>query len=528
MKKISYVMMTLMAMLLLASCSSKQSAKLVPDNALLVMRVDLTKMQEKTGLKSGEDSDLKDWMKELIEDMRFDDAINDKLLAIIDDPSKTGVDLTEPLYLYAAGDFEDNTDAGLVGTIASEANFTDMLETLGDEAGLSIEEEDGVKYVEAGGEGALIFTGDWFYIGTVDSKIKKTIKTLKERADGKGTLEGNKAFDEMNGKDGLMQLLVIGSGLKEMSEMAELEKVLPDGMKLKDIAGLIDLELKGNEAVITSSMLALSDKAQKYIDDGDKVVNAIDASQAKYISDRALSAFVNIDVKGYLDLLKDNVEKIAKNLGDSEFGDEISMEQGILDKISEFAKELDGTASVDFYGIDDEGEPLFNIYVGTKSNEMLNKLMAEMAEDADSTVADVADGDGPFMIPITKTDWQWSEQNEDYDFVEKVVGYRYAGFKNGQTYFCSDEDDVLKTPSKKLSADAIKGKGFYIRFNFGCFKDYLDQMSGSEREVAKVVVDNFDFMELYYEGKGTGVFRLTTKGDKDPLGTLIDIIVEQF
>ena len=144
MKRLSFLVTMLVALMLLASCSKQQGQQLVPEDALFVMRIDAKQASEKSGL-TGDKSELSKWLKKQVKAMGLDKEVRDKVLDILDDPTKSGIDLTEPLYLYAAGDFDDNTDAGLVGTIASEANFTDMLETLGEEAGLSIEEEDGVK-----------------------------------------------------------------------------------------------------------------------------------------------------------------------------------------------------------------------------------------------------------------------------------------------------------------------------------------------------------------------------------------------
>lgn len=474
--------------LLLASCSKQKGAALVPEDAMLVMRFDVTKLQEKCGI-DGKNSEVKDWVKEQIKDMDVDKDLRKKLLTIVDDPTASGIDLTEPVYLYVSGNVKrGDFDGGLVGAMASESDLTSLLEAALEEAGdeFSLEEQDGVKYLEANGT-VMVYNGDWFYLGSAGKDVDDLIEQLKERAGGNGSIVGNKAFEQMCSKDGVCQLMFQGAGLEELPDMDQVADMMPDGLELKDMAGVVDFILDEGEAVVTSELIAFSDEWQDYIDKASEAMKPIAKEQTKFVSDKALSCFVNIDPKELYTYIK----QMAKVYGiDSES----------LAQIKDVCNRLDGTLSFDGYGISDNG-PLFTVYVGTKDNGAYQMLKEAMAEN-DSTATD-GDAD-KCLIPM----------DYDYDWDTGEItpsSWGELGYKNGQTYFSMDSDNAFSAPEKKYPTGEIKGTGIYLRFNFSCFKDYLDQVDGSAREVMEAVGKLFDYAETYYEDGGKSVFRITTK-----------------
>ena len=506
MKRLSFLTISVMLLLFLTSCSKNQSRKLVPEDALFVMRLDVAKIQDKAGMNDGK-STLKEWFKEQIENSSMDKELSKKMLAIVDDPTASGIDFTEPVYLYFSGDMRTKVDAGMVGAIASKGDLTDLMEALTKEMGNEVEVEEGdggVKYIYANGT-ALVYNGDWFFMGA-SNDIEETITMLNERADGKGSLIDNKAFAQMEEKEGLMQMLFLGSGMEGMKttremELAfkELEKILPEGVELKDIASLTDLMLNDGELLITGEAVPLSDEVKEWINKYDEIANDITPDLAQYASNEMLNIFFSADASAFFEILQ---PMIKEQMGDEE-----------LKVIKDLVKELDGTLALDLYGFSEDGTPQVSAYLGTKSNKALSFVAENLGDELEAA------GTDEYLIPIREYDW--------FEEVDTIKGYSAVGYKNGMTYYVSNPEYAFSVPGEKFPVKELKGKAIYMRFNFG-FLENLAKMTGDEEgEFLEKVAETYDFAECYYESAGKSVFRITTKSkDTNPVQAIFKLIEE--
>ena len=513
MKRLSFLWMLVATVMLLASCSKKQAARLIPEDAVVVVRLDVTKMLKGAGADS-DDSSLKKWLRKEIKNANFDKETRQRLLDVVDDPTNSGIDFTEPLYVFVGGDLQRNVDYGVVGTVASGGDLNTLIETiLSDNDELMLEEGDGGTRYVAQRDMAFIYTDDWFYFGPVEMgrgrepKVDDTIETLLARADGEGSLQGNQALQKMEEQPGLAQLLLLGSGLDGKRGMDELAEMLPDGAELKDVAMLSDFVLDESEAVATWQTLAFSDEWQEYVDKGDALCGEFSKAQTKYVSGHALCALLNIDVEEYID----NVEDMLRKMGGRDAREAIDM-------LRQMGDQLTGTASFDLYAINDQGRPQFAAYVGTKSSDLIDKIMNDSGAAADSMAAAMS-SNGQYLLPITEYDWFTEEEN--------VVGVAAAGYSDGLTYYVTDSEKAMVEPDEHLKSSDIKGKGFFLRFDFSCLNDYEDMMGPEENKVLQKLASGLDCMEAYYEGSGKCVFRLSAKGSKS-IAEVFGGIVKMF
>ena len=497
MKRLSFLVTMLVALMLLASCSKQQGQQLVPEDALFVMRIDAKQASEKSGL-TGDKSELSKWLKKQVKAMGLDKEVRDKVLDILDDPTKSGIDLTEPLYLYAAGDLERDPDFGIVGTMASKSNLIDLIKALDV---FEVEESNGVSYCELDRDAALIFNGDWFFGGKVDD-VDDMIATLKERAGGKGSLDGNKAFDKMCDKKGVMQVLFLGEGLENIPNASEMTAMMPDGLDVKDFASIVDFGLNPGEAVLEAEFVPMSQEWQKYVDKSLKAMKSIDDAQTKYISDKGLSLFLNIDPKMFL-------EQIS-NLAEAYEIDDESMEM-----IEDVLENFDGTASLEFSGIKDN-QPSVSLYVGTKNEDALGLLLQNIGDMDEFQEV----GDNQYLFP-TDYDYDW----ESEDFSRTPTAWAALGFKNVMTYFSTDKESVFSTPREKYPVKEIKGKGMYLRFNADLFDTLAKEASGSDKQLFDALSDLFDYAECYNGEGATGVMRIVMKDKKkNPVEAIADYV----
>ena len=137
---------------------------------------------------------------------------------------------------------------------------------------------------------------------------------------------------------------------------------------------------------------------------------------------------------------------------------------------------------------------------------------------ADSMAAAMS-SNGQYLLPITEYDWFTEEEN--------VVGVAAAGYSDGLTYYVTDSEKAMVEPDEHLKSSDIKGKGFFLRFDFSCLNDYEDMMGPEENKVLQKLASGLDCMEAYYEGSGKCVFRLSAKGSKS-IAEVFGGIVKMF
>ena len=512
MKKMLVMLTVLVTMLAVSSCSKKtDSQSLVPEDAAIVMRLDLLQLGQKSGLSGGESTFVKQLKKQL-RNAGIGREIREKLEEIIDEPSQSGIDLTDPFFLYASLDKRgDPKEVGFIGTIASESKLTDLLNAINEEVDdfPEVESEDGMKYIDLMGA-SLIYNDSWFFMGRLEGDISDQVATLKDRTDGKGSLSGNEAYERLCEKEGLAQMLIMMSGFSEVRDFKDAAQMLPDGLDFDGLAGLIDFAMDNGEATLTSEYICLTDEWKEQMDKFDDMLGPLDGALVKYVSGKGLSAFANIDLTKYLDSMKGFLE--------SQGIDDETMKQ-----IKSLTSSIKGDMVFDLRAVND-GMPVMCGYMSTKNGDIIALLEANSEENDDF----VKVGDHVFAIPFSY-DYEdvYDSQGNWIDWERKPKAYMTLGYLNNVTFMATGDIEPLEKPAHSFNRSDIKGKGLYMNFNFDFLNDVAQQTDNSNAKVMREVAKVLDYAELYVDGD-KGVFRLVThETDETPLQTLISYL-EKF
>ena len=505
MKKTFHLLVMLVAaVLLLASCSKgpSKATRLIPDNSVFVLRVDVKQLVEKSGLDGN--SKLVKKLKSGLGDTEMSEEMTEKVVSILLDPSSSGIDFDLPIFFYVTG--ARNNVAGLVGSVSSKSKLTDLLNQISEEAGesLEIEDEDGVSRIENN----FFFTDDWFFIGDAnDSDFAETLKEMAES--GEGSLCDHEAMEKLCEQNGVMSGLFLGSGLKsindrEVKQALEMMKdQLPNGVNIDDLAAIGDFQLNDGEALLTSEVLALSDELKEWVAEYEDALKDIDTDLMKYVSSEGFAMFVNMD----MNYLKKSVENIMKSqrINDPEVKE-------IVDNV---LKSMTGSMALDFSSFTESG-PNISGFIGTDDNTIVDLLTGVLGEqDLESR------GDGFRAVADYRYDWETDER------IPKA--YLDFGRKSGITYLCyGEEPNGFQSASHAFSSSDIQGKGLYARFNFNFLKKFDEDMVGDAgAEVMGDLAKMFNYAEMYYEGDGKSVFRITSNDDdKNPLELILDYVAK--
>ena len=100
-RKFSLLYMLLVAVFVLSSCSksAKQTAKFIPEDAAVVS-IDVKQILEKG--KIADNAELKKKLQEGMEQGVKNQETKDLIKKIMEDPTKTGIDLSEPIFVFYA------------------------------------------------------------------------------------------------------------------------------------------------------------------------------------------------------------------------------------------------------------------------------------------------------------------------------------------------------------------------------------------------------------------------------------------
>ncbi|MCI6702177.1 MAG: DUF4836 family protein [Prevotellaceae bacterium] len=495
---------------LLSSCSkTPKSAKLIPENANVVMRFDVKQIAEKSGLEK--DDKIKNELKGELKKSGLPKALQTKMEAILDDPAKSGVDLREPIFAYVVA--APKPKVGIVGSVLDAKEFESLINDVSKEmGGEQLKDENGLRYM-AIEESLFAFNDESFaFIGNEDYNTdpKKMLDEVKEQfaSDGKKTMYENEFFKQMCGKKGVAQILVNYNGLeKTVPGMMEAMTMMPEGIKLDDIAYLTDIDVKEGESAAVVEILSKSKQWDDLMNKNKDICPVIKGDLLKYTSKDGFALLANINGPKWYEFFKTMpiVKKIPKEA---------------MDLIQKAAMTINGDISMSFSDIDLAKRILrFNVMIQTK-----DAALVDMSKTFGIISSDIPQyAPSCYAIPAN---WGMGTQ--------EAVNF---GFKNNLTFFFAGKpgQDFL-TAANPVTADDVKNRRMYMYFNFNLLNKVAESLNSQEKIAMKEVAKIFEYAEAYDESTTKFIIRLVNKDKKKNIfqllyttvGTLSNLYQQNF
>lgn len=456
-RKFNLLYLLLMAVFVLSSCSksSQKNAKFIPDNAV-VFSIDVKQILEKG--KIADNAEAKKKLLESIEQGAKNQETKDLFKKIIDDPTKAGVDLSEPLFVYTTA---DNTNMGVVGTILDKGDFTEVLNAIAKESGSeAVKEKDGFQYMES--DGTVIVFDDATFFASEGKKLDDIIAKFKND-DTKGTMAESDDFAKLADGDGFVKALIPMAIAEE--QLGDAKKVLPEGAELKDLSILLNLTSSKGEAKLAFNVIAKSDVWKKHIKENSEICGKIDGDYLKFLPKGALMLYTNFDGKKLFELLE---KKGAFKQAGME--SQIDIAKKILEAI--------------------DGD--FALGVGEIKGSM--PQVAAYLKTKDGSIADFAKQNG--LNPGNGIDF---------------------GFKDGATYVAVGTG-AFKEASDKFDKSVISGRRFYIFCDVELISGLAGLVNSTAASNAKSASEVIKTAEFYDTSDTEGEFILKFKdAEKDPI-----------
>ncbi len=467
MKKIHFISMMALAVMVLCSCSNKDYQKAIPANATLVVKMDVRSISDKAEFKESKYKMMLDGL--LATAVKGEDMKTVK--KYVDDPQKMGFDLSTPLYFFMVGE----ETVGLTLKTGDEGDLNDFLQVL-NKQGLASKptEKDGLKCGTLMDEITYTYDANTFLLlaslkgreGV--SNQARELMTLKES----DSFASTEAFDRMNDDDNDVATYLNGDVfgqdvLKELKSMMSSNSLDP-----RDMDAVMTLNFENGQATFKAKVWGKNEKAQTLIDEA---YDSFDNIEGKYI-DRVsndMLMWMGMNVKGEWLL-----NKMKENQSTKEA---LFVVERAID-IEQMLRAVDGDLAFELQMEDvmSKKEPEYIVYGTLKNSDFLADVedWKNTMKDYDMTMEEK--GKNQYVLTMDDASYKWGVQDNDIYFsslnavtknegkspladnkddIKKNKVYLYINLARipwGE-FFSKSEMNTLQEPLDKLQALVIKG-----------------------------------------------------------------------
>ena len=378
MKKIQFLSLMAVVIMALCSCTNTDYQKAIPANATLVVKADMKSISEKADFKNSKWKTMLD--ASLIAVVKGKDMKNVK--EYIDDPMKTGIDFSMPLYVFMVGE----ETAGMTMKVNDEGDVKDFLLLLHEL--MSLKEDDSFASTEA--------------------------------------------FSRMNDEDDDVVTYTSGKWGEEILAYV-LEAFMPAEIDMKDLDAIMCLNFENGQASFKAKAWGKTDKAKALLDEADKNFGTIDGKYIERVSANTL-VWMGANVKGEWALGKLKENKSIKEM--------LFMLERAVD-IEQMLRAVDGDVALELQSEDGDLEnmPEYVMYAELKNSDFLKDVDDWKASMKDYGISMNSRGDNQYALTMDGDSYLWGVQSDDL-FLSSENAVR--GGKGGIHSLAAHKDDIKK------------------------------------------------------------------------------------
>lgn len=515
MKKILVYLLALpLFVTLLNSCSSNSGTDILPEDALLVMSVDV----KNTLASAGEDmnKELNGSIKDFINYMELSRTDEDKLYEIVDNPMSSGIDLAKPIYLSI--DEEENVI--ITGLVKNIQNFEEMLDPIASIYDTRIKDiSSDIKYVNIE-DMIVMFNNTYFAIRSLSyyDEEDDVIDEMQNMFTQKTSFTNTKSYQNLQAENGLIKMVVtpeiyrtdfydeiIDDAYDELGiDLSEYYKIM------KDAITTIALNAQNGNVTLVSNVDYITEEAKMKMEEYLSVIGNIDGTHLPYVEDNAIFTIAtNFNGNKLWNLISDLLEDL----------DIFSNSE--LDEIENIIKSFDGdvtlTADSKLLYIDYEAVPEIKLYAATKDNGVVNTV-SELAEE---------------IFDVEKNgENEWIASIEDY-YSDEEIGYMTLGYDKNTSYFLLKEKKTkaLETADNQTSKSLYTGNNLSARFNVPAFLntkidgDKISTLIKEEDPTVYKAISSIEYIDFVVKGNRSTYTMTTVEKDRNPIELFLDMFI---
>ena len=458
-------------LILFSSCEKGEYKSVIPENARMVMSVDLAELASDADLQN---SAVVDLLRKTV-GLVATGSVKRKVNAFIENPIKMGFDLRESAYLFQT----PNESYGLALKVGDKGDVDDLFKLLSKQGLCSkITENDGRQWGALFDEIQFAYDSDAFLLllptkGEGAEMVKKMIAqcfTLEK----KNQFVESEQYDKIEAEKGAIRLFSKGNALPAVAE-TYVQNILPKTVRTGDVELRSSFQFENGFVKMSAKLFSENEAVQKLLNEADDKMHRVHGKFANVADGSFVWSTLGCDGEWLLGVLKRN--ETLRNY--------LMMVERAVD-IEKMLKAVDGDVT----------------FVVRSTNAALdgNASVMAMAEvERDGFLSDVDD---------------WQTAMRDYHISMQKVGanqYRISaddyqlnwGVVNNNLYFASDNafDSKMLEQTKKVTIPS-----------------HLAEMDGSKMftyiDLTMLPVSNFDLAGLTITNPLTELEGLVIKSDK--------------
>lgn len=485
MKKSSIFRFSVLAVLIMfvSSCSQKaEYTNVIPADATQLVSINLKSLADKAGIN---DKENKEALKKLTDAMKsgMNAATFQQLESVMKDPSKSGVDVTAPIYLFSSPTFDYAT---VVAKVSSEDDLKAFLEVAQKEQiSSAITSGDGYSYVTVEGQAVLAFNANTFMVVNSNNpanldKVKEGIATLLKQTEANSIIS-NPAFKKMQKMKGDVNMFLSPSSLLG-AYTNQMNYGLSKDIDLKDLIMLGSLSFEKGKIEMQIENFTENAELKAMFEKQVKSTCPIENTFLKYFP-KSTVALLSVGVNG---------EQIYNLLQENEqFRNEFSITKAaeVKNLFSTFQNDI----TIGLINVTMSNAPSFLAYASVKSNAALKALYEKRAElglPKGQEIAKLGEDEYVFKsrdmnIFFGVRDKQMYATNDEllYKNICKAVDPSLkdtnfaSGLKGKRSAFVINAEAVLQLPLVKMMAE-YGGAEYNTYYSLANNISYLEAVGG--------------------------------------------------
>ena len=444
MKKSLFPRLALMAVVvaLVSACSQKKQeyTDVIPANAHTVVSINLKSLADKTGLNDKENKEVQEKLTNALKS-GMNAATFQQVEMIMKDPKKSGIDVSEPLYIFTRETFPTT----IVAKVSSEDDLHTLLETLEKEKVCQpLASGDGFQFTQMGNQVLIAYTPSVLmltnYSGTTQlEKIKENIPALLKQTN-ENSIVSTTVFKKMQKMGGDISTMFSPASL--LGPYANMIKAsdMPYNIDLKDMKMLGSLSFEKGKVSMKYESFTENPELQALFDKQKKATCPIENTFLKYFPKSTLM-YLSMGINGeeFYNMLLEN-EQFQKNFSIAK-----------ANEVKELFGSFNGDISAGLINVTMSSAPTFMMYADVKNGNALEMIYKNKESLGLKRGEDI-------MQP-----------GKD-EYVYKTRGMNiFFGIKDKQMYATNDEllyKNVGKAADKSVKdapyASDMKGKSLFI------------------------------------------------------------------
>ncbi|NCC10046.1 MAG: DUF4836 family protein [Bacteroidia bacterium] len=479
--------LTLLIVCLVACSKQAEYTYVIPADATTVVSIDLKALFEKSGLKDKENEALKEKMLNSFKS-EMTASTYQQFEKIMKDPQESGIDVTEPVYVFMSTRFSSPT---LVAKVNDENRLHASLEILEKEkiSKAPVSEADGYSYIQID-KSFFAFNKSVAILCQLDYNL-----TLEEAQKSIAALMKQNQKNSIGSKGFFKK---IGDGKGDINFYAKAEAALPKKLsgqltwglsskiKPEDLNFLGYLTFEKGQITLGGEYYTENEEVKKLLKEQEKVFKKIEGNFMSYFPNSTLGFFnLAINGEGLYNMLKEN----------KEFRQSFSVAKAA--EVEKLFQAFDGDLSIGVINVSLDKMPTFAAYAKVKDNNVLQELYKRKNE-----------------LGLSKRD-QLLQLDKNKYVLKSGSNHLFFGIKE-QTFYATNDDLIYKNIATATTNSLKEGPYFSEMKGKMCFS-VLNISELLELPMVKMLVAlGGEEMKMYSDAT-TNASALTLSSDNEQM-----------